>query len=169
MRKVICKECLREGEETEEFHFMHVCLPEHTIADLTARLAEAERERDAAIAKHVGCGRCGAFLTMGGEQCVRENDHKGLHYFENDFAPTDEALRLRAEVARHKEIAAEFAQTNAEINCKWFTEKHARESAEARLTALREAVEEMIKNASPFGNAGWLKGQMQAALAKSAE
>lgn len=105
------------------------------IADLTAKLAEAERERDAAlnkalkydidacgielrnqeavelielrdeVAKHANCGRCGAFLTMGGEQCVRENDHKGLHYFENDFAPTDEALRLRAEVER---LAAEL-------------------------------------------------------------
>lgn len=40
---------------------------------------------------------------------------------------------LRAEVARHKDIAAEFAQTNVEINGKWFAEKQAREATEAAL------------------------------------
>ena len=36
-------------------------------------------ERDAAVAAHVGCGRCGAFDTRTTEQCIRENDHDGPH------------------------------------------------------------------------------------------
>lgn len=37
MAKVICKKCLKEGEETQEWPFVHICLPERTIADLQSR------------------------------------------------------------------------------------------------------------------------------------
>jgi hypothetical protein len=118
-----------------------------------------ERQRDAAIAKHDNCGRCGAFLTIGGEQCVRENDHKGLHYFENDFAPTDEALRLRAEVARLKAGPIGRLGLRPTVEGKsvyeWIAshnrEKQAREAAEARLRDLRLHYLEAIEDIEEWG------------------
>jgi len=87
------------------------------IADLTAKLAESEIERDSLSRGILGMG-----------------------------AANDE---LRAEVARHKEIAAEFAQTNVEINGKWFAEKRARESAEAEVARLEK---ESRLHAGEIGN-----------------
>ena len=129
------------------------------IADLAARLAEAERERDAA--------------NFDKARMLEERQIflKGM----------DE---LRAEVARHKEIAAEFAQTNVEINGKWFSEKQAREAAEARLTTLRATIEwahHGMEMARIWGGMDWhwnhlasfrakaIWERLDAALAKSGE
>jgi chromosome segregation ATPase len=96
--------------------------------ELRARLAAAMQEREIAGLK--------AANREAGVQSDRANKLAS-----QVFGLTREIGSLRAEVARLKEIAAEFAQTNVEINGKWFSEKQAREAAEARLRELREAVE----------------------------
>jgi len=94
-----------------------LCEKGEQIADLTAKLAEAEKTSE---------GRRETALS---------------------FARKIE--ELSAEVARLKEIAAEFAQTNVEINGKWFAEKQARESAEAEVARLEK---ESRLHAGEIGN-----------------
>ena len=82
------------------------------IADLTAKLAEAE------LAAKLG-------------EIHRKDSVLQLH--END--------ELRAEVARLATVSQRWESLCAESNGKWLEEKQAREAAEARLRELRAALE----------------------------
>jgi hypothetical protein len=97
---------------------MHVCLPEHTIGDLTAKLAEAERERDEARRMYIG--REGLITAKMGK--------------------IDE---LRAEVARlaKRQCACEWDDKVKKFSVQCKAHAMIIDAAEARLTALREAVE----------------------------
>ena len=114
-------------------------LREQAHADLTARLAEAEREND----------------RLHGEAVA--------HEITND--------ELRAEVARLKMLISDARRVSDRWAADCFAEKQARESAEARLTALREAVDsahERLQRQREWYNADIID-DLEAALAKSAE
>lgn len=64
----------------------------------------------------VGAGRCGAFGTATGRQCIRENDHAGCHILEGEQEAR--ITELEAENARlmaaNKDLHDWFDATNAE-------------------------------------------------------
>ena len=73
------------------------------IAPLVRRIAALEAELAEARGELVGKGRCGAFGTSTGSQCIRENDHGGEHVLESVLsklaafrALTERAVRRRA-------------------------------------------------------------------------
>jgi hypothetical protein len=170
----ICEECGTDAETTLE-------LIDELIAaksDLTAKLAEAERERDAARAAQATSDRRISVMI----ECAR--------------AQRDHVDELRAEVARLKGIypdrpAIYSAGDLPRYGIRWngptqpiatpmydgyWTPHHlaeqARESAEARLTALREAVEwvySVAGNVSPDWLGREIRDKIHAALANSGE
>lgn len=137
------------------------------VCDLTARLAEAERERDQAQANYRFMVERAADRSLDG---YRELAHKAA-------TAENERDELRAEIAR---LLGDGDGLTAAIFQRFMAEKQAHTLAESRLAALREAVEKaphgsaclyLIPRSAPMGEtrtAGcncWKKS----ALAKSAE
>jgi hypothetical protein len=132
------------------------------IADLTAKLAEAEQSLEYERMRLAACSTAALGYF---EDCVPEYRSAAL---EDILALRATNSELRAEVARLIREAITDASSIGLLEDDLKIEKQSREAAEARLTALREDVEEVIEDEG-FHITTSGADRLIAALAKSAD
>ena len=120
------------------------------VCDLTARLAEAERERDDLQTR------------------LNTASHQITYWQKELNRANGEGDELRDEVARLTDCLKKANDSIEKYERLYYLEMDAHESAEARLVALREAVTAIITE-MPQRMPTEMMYRLQAALAKSAE